>query len=196
MTDLDTEKKLDCENGNGCGRGLGMVHVYTGNGKGKTTAALGMALRASGWGLRTLFIQFIKGGFRYGELESTGKLGGCIEIRPLGKGFVRNCNDPASAAEDRAAAEEALRVARGELAIGDRSIVVLDEVLYAVRFKLISAADVVDAVKNRAPGIEVVLTGGGPVPAEILEVADYITEMKCERHPYEKGIIARKGVEF
>ena len=177
-------------------QGTGLIQVYTGDGKGKTTAALGMAYRAAGLGLRTLFIQFIKGGFRYGELASAHECGDRIEIRPLGKGFVKDCESPADTAEDRVAAEEALRVAKGELAVGDHSIIVLDEILYAIRFKLVRAADVAEAVRNRAGGTEVVLTGGGPVPDEILDIADYVTEMKVHKHPFERGVKARKGVEF
>ena len=155
-----------------------------------------MAFRAAGWGLKTLFIQFIKGGFRYGELASASGLGGLIDIRPLGKGFIKDCDSPAKSAEDRRAAEEALRVGRGELAIGDHAIVVLDEVLYAIRFELIQAADVVEAVRNRAKGVEVVLTGNGPLADGIAEIADYVTEMNARKHPYERGVKARKGVEF
>jgi cob(I)alamin adenosyltransferase len=178
------------------GRGLGMVHVYTGDGKGKTSAALGMAFRAAGWGLRTLFIQFIKGGFRYGELNSAAASNGLIEIRPLGKGFIKDCNSAADSREDRVAAEEALKVARDCLAAGAYQIVVLDEVLYAVRFKLLSAAAVAEVVAGRAKGVEVVVTGGGPVPPEIDALADYVTEMKARKHPFGKGVKARKGVEF
>jgi len=178
------------------GRGLGLVHVYTGDGKGKTTAALGMAFRAAGWGLKTLFIQFIKGGFRYGELAAAEGPKSLIEIRPLGKGFIKDCTSPADCPEDRVAAEDALRIARGELAVGDHSLVVLDEVLYAVKLKLIGAAAVAEAVRERSQGVEVVMTGRGPVADELLEIADYVTEMKAHKHPYDNGVKARKGVEF
>ena len=189
-------ERTECAECAANGRGLGLVHVYTGDGKGKTTAALGMAFRAAGWGLKTLFIQFIKGGFRYGELASAEGMGKLIEIRPLGRGFIKDCTSPADCPEDRAAAEDALGIAQGELAVGDHALVVLDEVLYALKLELIDPARVAEAVRARAKGVEVVMTGRGPVPDELLDLADYVTEMKAHKHPYDSGIKARKGVEF
>ena len=117
-------------------------------------------------------------------------------IRPLGRGFIKDCTTPADCPEHKAAAEEALRVAQGELAVGDHALVVLDEVLYALKLKLIDPARLAEAVRARTEGVEVVMTGRGPVPDEILELADYVTEMKAHKHPYDSGVKARKGVEF
>lgn len=170
---------------------LGLVHIYTGDGKGKTTAAVGLAVRAVGAGLRVAFVQFVKGGTPSSELEALRRIG--IEVtRPASKssGLMRNTITP----EDREAARAAIEVARLSLA-GDHDVVVLDELCVAARTGLVDVNEVVDLLGSRHPGVEVVMTGRG-APEALVDLADYVTEMRPLKHPFEQGIAARKGVEF
>lgn len=173
----------------------GLIIVHTGNGKGKTTAALGLAIRAWGDGLRVLILQFIKGGWKYGEIETIKKLGeidGRIELKRLGKGFQRNTDDKAEHIE---AAREALREAGNAFESGNYDLIILDEINYAVKFELITVEDVKALLAKRPAELHVVLTGRD-AKEEIIDMADLVTEMKLIKHPYQKGIKAQKGIEF
>ena len=173
----------------------GLIIVHTGNGKGKTTAALGLAIRALGDGLRVLILQFIKGGWKYGEIETIKRLGeidGRIELRRLGKGFQRNTDDKA---EHIAAAQEALKEAGEAFESGNYDLIILDEINYAVKFELITVEDVKALLAKRPAELHVVLTGRD-AKEEIIDMADLVTEMKLIKHPYQKGIKAQKGIEF
>lgn len=169
----------------------GLVHVYTGDGKGKTTASVGLAVRAAGAGLRVAFVQFVKGGAESSELESLRRLG-VVVTRPAKRssGLMRNT----VTAEDRSAADLALEAARSALG-GTYDVVVLDEACVAARSGLVEAEALASAIAARPEGIEVVMTGRG-VPEALLAIADYVTEMRPDKHPYERGVPARKGVEF
>lgn len=173
----------------------GLIIVHTGNGKGKTTAALGLAMRAWGDGLRVLILQFIKGGWKYGEIEAIKRLGeidGRIELRRLGKGFQRNTDDKA---EHIAAAQEALKEAGEAFASGEYDLIILDEINYAVKFELITVEEVKTLLAKRPPELHVVLTGRD-AKEEIIDMADLVTEMKLIKHPYQQGIKAQRGIEF
>lgn len=173
----------------------GLVIVHTGNGKGKTTAALGLAVRAWGDGLRVLILQFIKGGWKYGELETIkqlGELDGRIELRRLGKGFQRNEDDKRAHIE---AAQAALQDAREAFVSGKYDLIILDEINYAVKFDLITVDDIMELLSKRPPDLHVVLTGR-EAREEIIDMADLVTEMTLIKHPYQKGIKAQKGIEF
>ena len=173
----------------------GLIIVHTGNGKGKTTAALGLAIRAWGDGLRVLILQFIKGGWKYGEIETIKRLGeidGRIELRRLGKGFQRNTDDKA---EHIVAAQEALKEAGEAFESGNYDLIILDEINYAVKFELITVEDVKALLAKRPAELHVVLTGRD-AKEEIIDMADLVTEMKLIKHPYQKGIKAQKGIEF
>ena len=173
----------------------GLIIVHTGNGKGKTTAALGLAIRAWGDGLRVLILQFIKGGWKYGEIETIKRLGeidGRIELRRLGKGFQRNTDDKAEHIE---AAKEALKEAGNAFESGNYDLIILDEINYAVKFELITVEDVKALLAKRPAELHVVLTGRD-AKEEIINLADLVTEMKLIKHPYQKGIKAQKGIEF
>ena len=174
------------------GIGKGYLQVYTGNGKGKTTAALGLSLRAAGHGLRTVIIQFMKGWIDYGELKGVEMLSPYVEIHQAGRDtFVnREAPDP----EDVRMAREGLELARGAI-LGKRAdIVVLDEINCAVDFGLLPVEEVVDLLRRRPEGMELILTGRG-APPEFLEMADLVTEMREVKHYYGKGVDARVGVE-
>lgn len=176
----------------------GLVIVHTGDGKGKTTAALGLAMRAWGDGLRVLILQFIKGGWRCGELNAIAALaksaaGGTIELRQMGKGFTRKGD--VDAAEHQRAAQEALADARAAITSGAWDLVILDEINYAVKFGLLDVSDVLALLDARPPALHVVLTGRVAAP-ELIARADLVTEMHLVKHPFQQGVKAQKGIEF
>jgi cob(I)alamin adenosyltransferase len=170
----------------------GMVQVYTGNGKGKTTAAFGLALRAIGRGLRVCIIQFIKGGFDYGELYVIDKLPG-LKLKAYGRGKFVDKKKPDKT--DMDLAEEALRTAEQTLKEAECDILILDEVNVALSLRLIKTESVLELIKIKPAQVELVLTGRN-APAEIVEAADLVTEMVEVKHPFSKGFRARKGIEY
>ena len=169
----------------------GFVHIYTGNGKGKTTAALGLAVRAAGAGLRVFILQFMKGmpysEHRFFEEHDAVKIEqyGSTDFYHTGKDRDRHM----------AFIQEGMRRAKEVLLSGEFSLVILDEVVTAVQMGLLDEKEVVDLIRKRPAGTELVLTGRGAT-ATLLEYADLVTEMKEVRHYYTKGIVARKGIEF
>ncbi len=172
----------------------GLILVNTGNGKGKTTAALGMALRAWGQGMKVLILQFIKGGWKYGELKAAEKLGPNFEIRQMGEGFIKGPGDK-FLEEHRHAAVEALAAAKTEISSGKYDLIILDEILYAINYGLVALPDTLDLMAKKPGGLHLVLTGRN-APPEIIERADLVTEMREIKHHYKKGIPAQKGIEF
>ena len=171
--------------------GLGLVHIYTGNGKGKTTAAFGLAFRAAGRGLSVLIVQFLKPAEGYGEQLACGKFPN-VELLCLGLDHFVSKNPKQ---EDIDAARSALDKTLELMRTGEYDVVVMDEAINAVRMKLIPDTDLIGALKSRPAHIEVVMTGRGITPA-LEEYADYVTEMKLVKHPYDRGIQARAGVEY
>lgn len=170
---------------------LGLVQVYTGDGKGKTTAALGLAMRANGYGLKVKVIQFLKPDEETGERNSA---------RDLGIGFVSIGTDhmdgtPVDMGTEGGLTAEAMAVAEGDLRSGEYDLVILDEILNSVRLGVLPAEDVLALLDSKAEHTEVVLTGRG-APQEIIDRADLVTEMRMIKHPYDAGIPARRGIEF
>jgi cob(I)alamin adenosyltransferase len=170
----------------------GLVQVYTGNGKGKTSAAFGLALRATGRGLKVYMIQFIKGGFDYGELYTVKNLPN-FTLKAFGRGKFVTSKPPQK--EDVKLAREALHLAEQVVQSGSYNIVILDEINVALDLKLISLENVLKLIKSKPSGLELILTGRN-APEEIVEVADLVTEMKEVKHPFSTGTEARKGIEY
>jgi cob(I)alamin adenosyltransferase len=170
----------------------GYVQVYTGNGKGKTTAALGLALRAAGHGMKTYIGQFLKGQ-HYGEIAAAEKLSPLIRIERFGReGFLHITAGPDD--EDIRRAVQGLRKCREAMLSGRYQIIVLDEVNTAVLLKVLSVQDVLDFLAERPESVELVLTGRG-APQAVIDRADLVTEMKNIKHYYERGVKAREGIE-
>ncbi|OFV83652.1 MAG: cob(I)yrinic acid a,c-diamide adenosyltransferase [Acidobacteria bacterium RIFCSPHIGHO2_12_FULL_67_30] len=171
----------------------GLIIVHTGPGKGKTTAALGLALRAVGSGLKVLMVQFIKGSWHYGELDAAKAFGDKFVLRPMGRGFVKLGGeiDP----EDKRAADEAWAFAREKIFSGEYDMIILDEINYAISYGLLAVGPVLDTLKRKPEMVHVVLTGRN-APADLIALADLVTEMREVKHPYQKGIEAQRGIEY
>lgn len=178
----------------------GLVLINTGNGKGKTTAALGTAVRAWGDGQKVLILQFIKGAWKYGELEAIaalGKINGNIEIRSMGDGFVfhNKKEDEAEYQRKKKLAEKAWQTAADEVMSDRWDLVILDEVNYAIHFGMVSVDDVAALIEKRPARLNMILTGRY-AEQKLIDLADTVTEMNPIKHAFEKGIRARKGIEF
>jgi cob(I)alamin adenosyltransferase len=173
----------------------GLVIVYTGNGKGKTTAALGMALRAVGYNQKICLIQFIKGSWPYGEMESAKRLEPELELIIAGKGFVGIIDDKSPREEHVKIAKEAIEISKKKIQSGNYNIVILDEVNYAINLGLVDLKDVIELIKSKPEFLNLVLTGNH-AKKEIIELADLVTEMKEIKHPFKSGIKAKKGIDF
>jgi cob(I)alamin adenosyltransferase len=168
----------------------GCVQVYTGDGKGKTTAALGLALRAAGAGLKVFIGQFIKSS-PYSEIKALERFSDLISIRQFGRGcFIRG--NPCQADVDMA--RQALDAIGAALRSGAYDVVIADEANVAFGCKLVSEADLIALIDARPPHVELVLTGRN-APDGVIERADLVTEMKPVKHYYDKGVPARKGIE-
>ena len=170
----------------------GLVQVFTGNGKGKTTAALGTILRATGHGLRVHIVFFMKGDYPYGEYSSLSKLPN-VDVASFG---FRHLTDPANIKpEEIEQAQLALAAAREAMLSGKYDLVVLDEVNVALALKLIELEEVVRLIAEKPPNVELIITGRY-ADNKIIELADLVTEMVKVKHPYDNGVLARKGVEY
>ena len=168
----------------------GYVQVYTGDGKGKTTAALGLALRAVGAGLKVYIAQFVKG-MKYSELDAMKKLSDSITIKQYG----RDCfiyRDPEK--EDIQAAQEGLKEVWEIMCSGEYQMIILDEANIATYYNLFSVDDLLDFIRAKPEEVELVITGRNADP-RIIEEADLVTEMKEIKHYYTKGVQARDGIE-
>ena len=172
----------------------GLLIVNTGDGKGKTTCALGLMMRAAGRGMRCCMIQFMKSkNDRYGEHESAELLG--IEIHTMGDGFTWDTNDKT---QDIKTSEETWAMCVEKLRSGDYDLLVFDELVYVLDYKFLDLHEVLNEIKSvreKQPNLHIVLTGRN-APAELIEAADLVTEMKEVKHPFHAGIFAQQGIEF
>ena len=171
---------------------LGLVQVYTGNGKGKTTACLGLAFRAAGRGLNVIMLQFLKPAKGYGE-HMAAELIPNFEIVPMGADHM--AGREITRDEDIELTKKGILKAEEVLTSGRYDLVILDEINNSMKFGLIGPQEVIAMLERRAPNTEVVLSGRG-VPQEIVDYADLVTEMRLVKHPFDKGIGARKGIEY
>ncbi|MBI3072331.1 MAG: cob(I)yrinic acid a,c-diamide adenosyltransferase [Deltaproteobacteria bacterium] len=174
---------------------IGLVTVFTGNGKGKTTSALGCALRAVGYGKTVCVIQFMKGTWHYGELDSVKRLAPELEMIQAGKGFYRILDDKYPKEVHEKAAAEGAALALEKVKSGDYAMVVLDEINVVVREGLLPLARVHEIIDARAPEVHVILTGRNAHPS-VVQRADLVTEMVEVKHPYQKGVLAQKGLDY
>jgi cob(I)alamin adenosyltransferase len=173
----------------------GLIIIYYGNGKGKTTAALGVALRAIGYNHNVCMIQFIKGEWDYGEIYSSNKLKPNFELIITGKGFVGIIDDDHAIDEHIRSSKNALKIAKEKISSGKYNTVILDEINYAIKLNLITESDVVNLLEFKPPELNIIMTGNH-LTDKILQMADLVTEMKEVKHPYKKGIKAKKGIDF
>lgn len=171
----------------------GLVHIYTGEGKGKTTASIGLLVRATGAGMKTLFCQFLKGRDT-SELDPLRQLGVEILRTDEVKKFVAYMNDEEKK-ECVKSHEVCYNKVKSKIRSGEYGLIVLDEAMAAVRMGLIPLEDLVETVKSRPAGLELVLTGRD-APEELTALADYVSELRAVRHPYGRGVKARRGIEF
>jgi cob(I)alamin adenosyltransferase len=170
----------------------GYVQLYTGNGKGKTTASLGLTLRAAGAGLKSIVIQFMKGQ-HYSELDAVPLLDGRLTIEQYGSGkFCRPENN--NFTEHLELAKKGYKRAKEVLEEGKYKIVVLDEIVTTLGFKLLSVEEIIGLIDLKPEDLELIITGRG-APEELIERCDLVTEMKEIKHYYTEGIMARKGIE-
>jgi cob(I)alamin adenosyltransferase len=204
---------------------LGLIHVYTGEGKGKTTSAMGLVLRAIGQGLRVYIIQFLKGGSYSGEFVSIKNFLPNVTIKQYGKPcikeqkqmtildygekikgsggfFIRPDIDCGSCRfcflndkQQQKLSERAFKKATKVLESGDYDVVVLDELNYAINLEFIKIEKVIKLLKSKGENVEVIITGRD-APKEITEIADYVTKIEDIKHPFMKGILARRGIEY
>jgi cob(I)alamin adenosyltransferase len=172
----------------------GLILINTGPGKGKTTAALGTALRAVGNGMRVLVLQFLKGSWHYGELDAVEAFAGKFVLKQMGRGFVK-VGGAETDPEDIRLVEAAWAEAREAIYSGEWDMVILDEINYAIGYKMLDPAIVAEALRGKPEMVHVILTGRNAHPL-LVELADTVTEMREVKHAYEKGILAQRGIEY
>jgi len=173
----------------------GLLVVYTGNGKGKTTASLGMAVRAVGYDWRICIVQFIKGSWKYGEMDGLKKLAPNVELNIMGEGFVGIIDDTKSFEEHRKAALNAYNLAVEKIISGEYQLVILDELNVAVKLKLITIDELKALIVKKDDNLSLVITGRD-AEKWLIEQADLVTEMTEIKHPFQKGILAQKGIDY
>jgi cob(I)alamin adenosyltransferase len=172
----------------------GLLMVNTGDGKGKTTAALGVLVRAAGRGMNCCLIQFMKSkNDRYGEHESLEQLG--VEVHTIGDGFTWDTNDPA---QDIKTSEQTWSLCVEKMNSEKYDLLVFDELVYVLDYKFLDVERVVEEVRKvrkAQPHLHIIMTGRN-APAELVDAADLVTEMKEVKHPFNAGIYAQQGIEF
>ncbi len=172
----------------------GLLIVHTGDGKGKTTSALGLMMRAAGRGLKCCMIQFMKSrNDRYGEHLAAEQLG--IEVHTMGDGFTWDTKNPE---QDMETARKTWNLCLEKMNSGDYDLLVFDELVYVLSYKMLPVAEILEAFRTihaAQPALHIVVTGRD-APAELIEAADLVTEMREIKHPFTAGIRAQQGIEF
>ncbi len=170
----------------------GLLIVHTGKGKGKSTAAMGLAIRAMGHGMRVGIVQFVKGVWETGERDILGRFPDLVTLKAMGEGFTWETQDRA---RDIRAAEKAWEMAKSMIADPTYKMVILDELNIVLRYDTLPLTDVVETLQARPAGLHVVVTGRNAKDA-LIEIADLVTEMTQIKHPFRSGVKAQVGVEF
>ncbi len=170
----------------------GLIAVFTGNGKGKTTSSLGLAFRALGHGHKVCVIQFIKGSWKYGELEAAKCFSDLLDFHVMGRGFTWKSDD---LEEDKKLARDAWEFAKTVIAENKYAMVILDELTYLPHYKMIDEEEILSVLKKKPAELHVVITGRY-ASDKLIAIADLVTEMKDVKHPYQNGVKAQKGFEF
>ena len=173
-------------------REKGLIIVHTGKGKGKSTAAMGLAVRAVGNGMRVGIVQFVKGVWKTGERDVLAKFPDLVTVKAMGEGFTWETQDRA---RDIKAAEAAWRAAKALIADESYRMVILDEINIVLRYGYLPLADVIETLKRKPRMLHVVVTGRN-AKDELIEIADLVTEMEMVKHPFRAGVKAQAGVEF
>jgi cob(I)alamin adenosyltransferase len=171
----------------------GLLIVYTGDGKGKSTAAFGAVFRSLGRGFKVAIVQFIKGPWVSGEIKALEKFGDRVVFESVGDGFTWDTKDPE---KDVASAKAGWEKCKQLLAAARHDVYLFDELIYVLKYQFLSTPDVIaDIERLRPPHAHVILTGRD-APAELIEKADLVTEMRATKHPYQQGITAQPGIDF
>jgi len=173
----------------------GLVLVITGHGKGKTTSALGLAVRALGHNMKVSIIQFMKGDIYAGEWDGVKKMDGMVELIPTGKGFFGIRGNPYPFEEHKENAQAAIRLAREKMDSGDFDILILDEINNALKLKLVDLDQVLEIIRKKPPLMHLVLTGRD-AHAEVIDMADTVSEVVEVKHAYKKGIEPQPGIDY
>lgn len=174
---------------------FGLIIVNTGNGKGKTTAALGTALRACGYGQKVLMIQFVKGPWKSGEQLAAARLAPEFELVKTGKGFFKIMNDRLPEEDHKEAARLGLELAKEKVLSGAYDLIILDEINNAIADGLLPVESLLDLLDVRPETLHIIITGRNAHP-KVIERAHLVTEMTEIKHPYAQGILAQKGIDF
>ena len=172
----------------------GLIIVNTGPGKGKTTAAIGTALRAVGNGMKVLMLQFLKGSWHYGELDAAKAFGENFVMKQMGRGFVK-VGGAETDPEDIKLAEQCWQAGLDAIHSGRYDLVILDEINYVISYNMLDAEKIVAALRGRQERVHVICTGRNAHP-QLVKLADLVTEMKEVKHPYSKGILAQRGIDY
>ena len=170
----------------------GLTMIFTGNGKGKTTAALGLAFRALGHDFPVSIIQFIKGSWKYGELESAKRFEELLDFHVMGKGFTWQSEN---LEEDIKAAREAWEFAAKTILADKHRLIILDELTYLIKYDMVPEEEILAVLQQKPQTMHVVITGRDASQG-LIDFADLVTEMTEIKHPYQKGIKAQKGIEY
>ncbi len=174
---------------------MGLLIIYTGNGKGKTSAAMGTAFRAVGQGLQVMMVQFIKGSWHYGELDTAKMLGDDrFTMLPMGRGFVKVGTEKPDP-DDVEMVVKAWKFGMEKVFSRQYQLVIFDEINYAIHYGMLDAANVAADLARRPEDVHVILTGRNAHPL-LVEAADLVTEMKEIKHPFQKGILAQRGIDY
>jgi cob(I)alamin adenosyltransferase len=170
----------------------GLLIVFTGDGKGKTTAALGLAMRSCGHRMRVCMIQFVKGKWKSGETDAARRFEDLMEIHTLGKGFVKTEKD---IERHRKGAKQAWEFTKEILKSSKYRVVILDELTYLIKYKMIDEDEVVETLARKPEDLHIIVTGR-KAPQSLIDAADLVTEMCDIKHPHKVGVRAQQGIEF